>query len=148
MRGIHSSPVDPPKKCQNFYVIMTLAWNSCWTNNRVSSDFRRYDTHVALNSIGRRCESNPPDTWRNDDVFSTSKRRRRRRLDVMKTLLLRCVPAGKCVPCTAPESKVYRAHMGPTGPRWAPCWPHEPCYLGPFSKPGCRGNNTEIYKSP
>ena len=18
---------------------------------------------------------------------------------------------------------------GPTGPRWAPCWPHEPCYL-------------------
>ena len=22
------------------------------------------------------------------------------------------------------------AHLGPTGPRWAPCWPHEPCYLG------------------
>ena len=21
-------------------------------------------------------------------------------------------------------------HLGPTGPRWAPCWPHEPCYLG------------------
>ena len=21
------------------------------------------------------------------------------------------------------------AHLGPTGPRWAPCWPHEPCYL-------------------
>ena len=20
--------------------------------------------------------------------------------------------------------------MGPTGPRWAPCWPHELCYLG------------------
>ena len=20
--------------------------------------------------------------------------------------------------------------MGPTGPRWAPCWLHEPCYLG------------------
>ena len=19
---------------------------------------------------------------------------------------------------------------GPTGPKWAPCWPHEPCYLG------------------
>ena len=19
---------------------------------------------------------------------------------------------------------------GPTGPRWAPCWPHEPCYVG------------------
>ena len=23
------------------------------------------------------------------------------------------------------------AHLGPTGPRWAPCWPHELCYLGP-----------------
>ena len=23
--------------------------------------------------------------------------------------------------------------MGPTGPRWAPCWPHEPCYLGNLS---------------
>ena len=21
-------------------------------------------------------------------------------------------------------------HLGPTGPRWAPCWPHEPCYPG------------------
>ena len=21
-------------------------------------------------------------------------------------------------------------HLGTTGPRWAPCWPHEPCYLG------------------
>ena len=24
----------------------------------------------------------------------------------------------------------YGAHLGPTGPRWARCWPHEPCYLG------------------
>ena len=23
----------------------------------------------------------------------------------------------------------YDAHQGPTGPRWAPCWPHGPCYL-------------------
>ena len=22
------------------------------------------------------------------------------------------------------------AHLGPTGPRWTPCWPHELCYLG------------------
>ena len=22
------------------------------------------------------------------------------------------------------------AHLGPTGPRWAACWPHELCYLG------------------
>ena len=36
----------------------------------------------------------PTDTWRNDNVFITSKQRRRRRLDVMKTLLLRRVPTG------------------------------------------------------
>ena len=23
----------------------------------------------------------------------------------------------------------HGAHLGPTGPRWAPCWPHAPCYL-------------------
>ena len=28
------------------------------------------------------------------------------------------------------DSKVHGAIMGPTGPRWAPCWPHELCYLG------------------
>ena len=29
-----------------------------------------------------------------------------------------------------PVSKVHGAHLGPTGPRWAPCWPHDLCYLG------------------
>ena len=24
----------------------------------------------------------------------------------------------------------HGAHLGPFGPRWAPCWPHEPCYQG------------------
>ena len=24
----------------------------------------------------------------------------------------------------------HGAHLGPTGPRWVPCWPHESCYLG------------------
>ena len=24
----------------------------------------------------------------------------------------------------------HGAHLGPIGPRWAPCWHHEPCYLG------------------
>ena len=25
---------------------------------------------------------------------------------------------------------ILGSHLGPTGPRWAPCWPHELCYLG------------------
>ena len=28
------------------------------------------------------------------------------------------------------------AHLGPVGPRWAPCWPHEPCYQGTGRKNG------------
>ena len=24
----------------------------------------------------------------------------------------------------------HGAHLGPVGPRWAPCWRHEPCYQG------------------
>ena len=24
----------------------------------------------------------------------------------------------------------HGAHLGPVCPRWAPCWPHEPCYQG------------------
>ena len=31
------------------------------------------------------------------------------------------------------------AHLGPVGPRWAPCWPHKTCYLG---------NHTLLYKQP
>ena len=23
----------------------------------------------------------------------------------------------------------HGAHLGPVGPRWSPCWPHEPCYM-------------------
>ena len=26
----------------------------------------------------------------------------------------------------------HGAHLGPVGPRCAPCWPHEPCYQGEF----------------
>ena len=28
----------------------------------------------------------------------------------------------------------HGAHLGPTGPRWAPCWPQELCYLGLFGE--------------
>ena len=24
----------------------------------------------------------------------------------------------------------HGAHLGPVGPKWAPCWPHEPSYQG------------------
>ena len=31
-----------------------------------------------------------------------------------------------------PDSKVHGGQYGPTGPRWAPCWSHELCYLGKY----------------
>ena len=30
------------------------------------------------------------------------------------------------------------AHLGPVGPRWVPCWPHEPCYQGNLPTSGLR----------
>ena len=40
---------------------------------------------------------------------------------------------GKYV-CNTPDSKSscgqHGARLGSVGPRWAPCWPHEPCYQG------------------
>ena len=30
------------------------------------------------------------------------------------------------------------AHLGPTGPMWVPCWPHEFCYLGRLGLCWCR----------
>ena len=52
-----------------------------------------------------------------------------------------CLCSPQCTPCKRenkgiwiwiefPDSKVHGANMGPVGPRWAPCWPHEPCYQG------------------
>ena len=34
------------------------------------------------------------------------------------------------ITCCLPDNKVHGdgAHLGPVGPRWVPCWPHEPCY--------------------
>ena len=35
---------------------------------------------------------------------------------------------------TSPQTAIswgpHEAHLGPVGPRWAPCGPHEPCYQG------------------
>ena len=53
----------------------------------------------------------------------------------------------------------YGAHLGPLGPRWAPCWPHEPCYQGMHGnaaalisaeghKVGCTGQSTHPCGTP
>ena len=31
---------------------------------------------------------------------------------------------------STPDSKAHGTNLGPVGPRWTPCWPHEPCYQG------------------
>ena len=39
-------------------------------------------------------------------------------------------------------------HLGPTAPRWVPCWPHDPCYLGikPLSVQNEHGGRRYIFK--
>ena len=35
-----------------------------------------------------------------------------------------------CAPRLQSSWGQHGGHLGPVGPRWAPCWPHEPCYQG------------------
>ena len=70
--------------------------------------------YITKDMITQSCMIPPTDTWRNDNVFITSKRRQRRRLDVMKTLLLRSVPAGPCLALT--ESLIH--HQRPSQWIW------------------------------
>ena len=51
-------------------------------------------------------------------------------------------------PETSPDSKVHKVHganMGPTGPRWAPCWLHELYYLGPLSERGSQYQHQYLF---
>ena len=41
----------------------------------------------------------------------------------------------------------HGAHLGPTGPRWAPCWPHELCHLGNERKYSTHFGHWEQYGS-
>ena len=54
-----------------------------------------------------------------------------------------------------PDSKVhwgqYGTHLGPVGPRWAPCWPHEPCYqecLYIYTAPWCLWPSSSVSSIP
>ena len=35
-------------------------------------------------------------------------------------------------PCPVHGANMAPPPLGPVGPRWTPCWPHEPCYQGVF----------------
>ena len=37
------------------------------------------------------------------------------------------------------------AKLGPTGPSWAPCWPHEPCYLESAEAGDSKGVNKTVW---
>ena len=44
----------------------------------------------------------------------------------------------RCYPRWQSSWGQHGAHLGPVGPRWAPCWPHEPCYQGSYQ---CRDSH-------
>ena len=43
-----------------------------------------------------------------------------------------CPGANELTPCQQGSWGQHGAHLGPTGPRWTPYWPHKLCYLGIF----------------
>ena len=47
-------------------------------------------------------------------------------------LQLLCLLEFISLPCEHGSWGQHGVHLGPTGPRWAPCWPHESCYLGMY----------------
>ena len=47
---------------------------------------------------------------------------------------------GRCMPKVPRLQSLWGqhgAHLDPVGPRWAPCWPHEPCYQVRYWEHGC-----------
>ena len=49
----------------------------------------------------------------------------------------KCQTQGNFGSENTPDSKVHGANMEPTWEWQAPCWPHEPCYLGPVEGQFC-----------
>ena len=45
-----------------------------------------------------------------------------------------------CIPWLRGSWAQHGAHLAPTGPRWALCWQHEPCYLVNFNSRHLPGN--------
>ena len=66
--------------------------------------------------------------WRSRDITDVS----------MKTLHLQCMKTQRH-PRQQSSWGQHGAHLGPVGPRWAPCWPHEPRYLGSYLGTGGNG---------
>ena len=48
------------------------------------------------------------------------------------------------IPCKQSSWGQYGTHLGLTGPRWAPCWPHELGYLGTRVETRSNHQNTKL----
>ena len=103
VRGIHRWPVNSPHK---------------WPVMRKMFPF---DDVIMNHTITLVSVSHPRMIWVNESR------------DSLGTYDLTTTKRSKIKP---PHSRVHwgqhGAHLGPTGLRWAPCWPHELCYLRCF----------------
>ena len=61
-----------------------------------------------------------------------SRRTRSKPWLLMPWLLTAPRPVSSYLPWWQDSWGQCRAHLGPPGPRWAPRWSHEPCYLGSY----------------
>ena len=84
---------------------------NCWTSKRYIYRITLYHSRASVFRLSLRVENN------------------------RKTCCIWiCMDYYVCTIQAIPDSKVHGgphgAHLGPIGPRWAPCGPHELCYLG------------------
>ena len=114
---------------------LTIVYSTVYSG----ADQRKYQTSVSLalvRGIHRRPVNSPhkwPATWKMfpfDDVIMNKIQkflnRIRGQTDWLGSFLISCT-----IDETAWQGSwgQHGAHLGPTGPRWAPCWPHELFYL-------------------
>ena len=117
--GIHRSPVDSHHKGQwSGAWMFSLIWTNSWPNERDTGDLRRHRAYYDVTVM-----------WETSHCFY-----RQIAFSERSTIANR----------VNPDSKVHvtymGAHLGPTGPSWVPCWPHEPCYQGSY-EPSHTTNN-------
>ena len=120
MRGIHRSQGPVTRSFDSFSLIR--AWTNGRSNNRDAGELIRYHAHHDVTVMSHRTLTPIIGTRRNIYInISIWRAFVTRKKHMLISWAIR------------PDSKVHGANVGhiwATGPRWAPCWPHQPCYLG------------------
>ena len=119
VRGIHRSPVNSPHIGQwrgALIFALIFARINDWTNNPEAGDLRRHRTRYDVTVMSNTSRTTNHKGWNTPTDGPTWECK----FDTVASSMV-----------TQPSScGQHGAHLGPVGPRWAPRWPHVPCYQG------------------